>query len=374
MISQQRSEGSTPLARLRRWLAGSAFNAVVLSHPSNVSWLSRGANIPIDRTSAFDPIWLVVCADTVTVVTTNVETDRVRCEFTVAGAGALGIVEVPWFSADYVAASVACAGSASAGSAAAGLGPAGLNLASDHPDIGTLVRDELTALRLTLDATEQQSLIELGQETTIALEAALESWRPGMTDLAVQAELISRLERAAIQTPVLIVGGDDRLERFRHPLANGTPMHHRVMAVVVARRRGVHVAVTRFADAEMPSPALGSLIQSVRAIESALLEAVVPGACYGDALDALAEAYSAAGHPHAWREHYQGGPIGFEQREFEIAPGQMRSRWYSEPIQVGHAIAFNPSLAGGAKSEDTYLVTGTGLRKITTSAPLPSPL
>ena len=57
------------------------------------------------------------------------------------------------------------------------------------------------------------------------------------------------------------------------------------------------------------------------------------------------------------RGHYQGGPIGFAQREFEIAPGQTGSRWYREPVAAGHAVAWNPSLPGGAKAEDTYLVT-----------------
>jgi len=71
--------------------------------------------------------------------------------------------------------------------------------------------------------------------------------------------------------------------------------------------------------------------------------------------------------------HYQGGPIGFAQREFEIAPGQSESRWYREPVAAGHAIAWNPSLPGGAKLEDTYLVAADGgLSLITTSPGWPS--
>jgi Xaa-Pro dipeptidase len=67
--------------------------------------------------------------------------------------------------------------------------------------------------------------------------------------------------------------------------------------------------------------------------------------------------------------HYQGGPIGFAQREFEIAPGQTGSRWYREPVTAGHAIAWNPSLPGGAKSEDTYLVAADGSLSLITAAP-----
>ena len=56
--------------------------------------------------------------------------------------------------------------------------------------------------------------------------------------------------------------------------------------------------------------------------------------------------------------HYQGGPIGYGQREFEIAPARQPARWWGEQIAADIAVAWNPSLPGGAKDEDTYL-TGT---------------
>ena len=43
------------------------------------------------------------------------------------------------------------------------------------------------------------------------------------------------------------------------------------------------------------------------------------------------------------------------------------SPWWSVPIAAGTAIAINPSLPGGAKDEDTFLVTDDGLELITTT-------
>jgi antitoxin VapB len=148
-------------------------------------------------------------------------------------------------------------------------------------------------------------------------------------------------------------------------------MHRRVMGVVVARRHGLHVAVTRYAEAAPISATLADSMARVRDIEAAVLAKITPGSTYGQALEQLAESYATVGHPDAWREHYQGGPIGFEQREFEIAPTDTASRWFAQPIQVGHAVAFNPSLSGGAKVEDTYLITSTGLLRVTDSSPEP---
>jgi Xaa-Pro dipeptidase len=100
-----------------------------------------------------------------------------------------------------------------------------------------------------------------------------------------------------------------------------------------------------------------------------VLAASIPQATYGAALEALAAGYAAAGADGEWKRHYQGGPIGFAQREFEIAPRQTSSRWYSQPIEAWHAIAWNPSLPGGAKAEDTYLVTPDGSLTILSTAP-----
>jgi hypothetical protein len=106
-------------------------------------------------------------------------------------------------------------------------------------------------------------------------------------------------------------------------------------------------------------------------VERAVLDASHAGATYGEALTALADAYAAAGRPGAWREHYQGGPIGYRQREFEIVPSQAASRWFDAPISAGTALAWNPSVFGGGKCEDTYLVEEDGLRRLTTSADWP---
>jgi Xaa-Pro dipeptidase len=139
------------------------------------------------------------------------------------------------------------------------------------------------------------------------------------------------------------------------------------MAVVVARRGGLHAAATRFASAGPPPAEFTALRDRVLRIERDTLAACVPPNRYGDVLTVLDQAYDREGTPGGWAGHYQGGPIGYAQREFEIAPSQRDSRWYGTPVADGQAVAWNPSLAGGAKAEDTYLVLPGGLERITES-------
>ena len=144
------------------------------------------------------------------------------------------------------------------------------------------------------------------------------------------------------------------------------------MAVVVAERGGLHAAATRYACAGPLSPTASRARGSALAIESAMLAACTVGASYGDVLEACDDAYAAAGHPGAWREHYQGGPIAYRQREFETAPRRRDAPVRrGAAIAPGHALAWNPSVAGGGKAEDTYLVGTDGLERLTDTADWP---
>jgi Xaa-Pro dipeptidase len=348
--------------RIGAWLAageGERPAGLVLTGPAAVAWACGGVAPPVDRTAAVDLVWAVFTSGGAALITTCVEADRIRDEYDPAAHGFAELVTVPWqHSAAFVTAAEGLAGAPAA------------RLASDgHAAFGQDAGDDLVALRLTLSAAEREDLAELGLEAAAALQSALTSWRPGERDLDIQARCAAWLEAAGADAPVLIVGGDDRLDRYRHPMAVGAPVRRIVMAVVVARRGGLHVAATRFAAAAPLDPSYASLRRRVLSIEDAVLSACRPGASYGTALAALDAGYARAGAPGGWAGHYQGGPIGFAQREFEIAPDQPGSRWYREPIAAGHAIAWNPSLPGGAKTEDTYLLTGDGQLERVTSAP-----
>jgi Xaa-Pro dipeptidase len=341
------------LAAVRSLVERRQLDAVVLQRADAVAWVTGGLTNRIEAGNPASPAWVVITPDAAHVVTTNVELPRLAAEAVLDGFELHG---ADWYEPDGLArvAEEVC----------------------DAPTeriggLGVDVDDDLVALRLTLDAAEQERLSALAVDAARALERALRRWAPGELDLDVQARVAAELERVGAFGACLIVGGDDRVERFRHPLAAAVPMHRLVMAVVVAERHGLHAAATRFASA-------GALPDSVRAarlaaadVERAVLAASRPSATYGDALLALADAYAAVGRAGEWRDHYQGGPIGYRQREFEIVPTQVDSRWWTVPISAGTAVAWNPSIAGGGKCEDTYLVHPDRLVRLTETGEWP---
>jgi antitoxin VapB len=351
----RRPEVDAKLALVRVLLERRGLDAAVLSHADAVAWATGGVTNPIERGVSTSPLWLVVRGDGAAAVTTNVESARVDAE-----AG-LHELEIPLHAAPWYEPS--------------SLERAALELADATRErvggLGVEIGDDLVELRLALLPSERERLAALAHDAAAALEDALRMWTPGEGDRNVQARVSERLERVGAFGACLIVGGDDRVERFRHPLAAGVPMTRLVMAVVVAQRGGLHAAATRFACAGGLPASVRAARDAALAVEKTTLEACVPGATYGDVLRTLDRAYAEAGHPGAWAEHYQGGPIGYRQREFEIVPSQTDSRWFLLPLAEGHAVAWNPSVAGGGKSEDTYLVAERGLQRLTDTGAWP---
>jgi Xaa-Pro aminopeptidase len=353
----EQSVRATKLGRVREWLRGSTAEAVVLTGAGAVAWATGGLTNPIERGNPGSPLWIVVRADGETAVTTEVEAPRLAAE----GDLEMPLETVPWFEPEGFAETAARLAGAPHG-----------QIASDGDTFGIDASDELALLRLPRVAEEQERLRALARDAALALEESLRAFQPGEPDRAIQARIADALERRGALAVCLIVGGDDRIERFRHPLSTGAAVQHVVMAVVVAERGGLHAAATRYACAGPLSPTISRARGSALEIESAMLAACTVGASYRSVLEACDSAYATAGHPGAWREHYQGGPIGYRQREFEIAPAQATtSPFAAARIAPGHALAWNPSISGGGKAEDTYLVGSTGLERITDSKDWP---
>lgn len=360
-LAARASEVAAKVATIRSWLDATGTAAVVLARPGSLAWIGAGLTDPIERGAAFELSWAVITASRVVIVTTNVEAPRLAAEESVDDLG-FELLAAPWH--DEVARLALVAGIAGVGASA---------IAADgHPAFGIDAEAALVGLRLTLGATEVGRLRALARDATLALEGGMQSWTPGQPDVELQAAIAACLEGLGIVPACLIVGGDDRLSDFRHPLAVGAPIRRLAMGVVVGQRHGLHVALTRFVGVAEAAEEARAGEGRVRAIEALILDACRPGETYGSVMNACAAGYAEVGAPGAWHEHYQGGPVGYRQREFEIAPGDIESPWSRRPIAAGDAVAYNPSLADGSKIEDTFLVTDDGPELLTTSDDWPT--
>jgi len=328
---------------------------LVLTTPGSVNWITGGLSDPVDITATSDAAWAVETKIGRTLIASEIEAPRLQGDFDLDSLG-WNVVSVPWFDA-----------SAPLRAAASICGVTPDELLSDSDAFGRNIFPSIVRERMVLSEPEQAELRSLGALAARALEAGIDGWQPGETSDFEIASVISReLERCGAKAVCLIVGGDDRLRSVRHPLSIGAVLHSAVMAVVVARRGGLHVAATRSAVTSADDPIL-ELTEKLEPVHRAVLRSSLPGHGWGDAVEALAKGYENIGQPGAWREHFQGGPIAFEQREFELAPTQTDSPYWDLDCLADTAVAWNPSLRGGAKIEETYLVSNDGFELLTSS-------
>ena len=128
---------------------------------------------------------------------------------------------------------------------------------------------------------------------------------------------------------------------------------------MTAERSGLHVSLTRIVSFEPPSPELADRVRAAAEVDAAVLAASRPGATLGELFDFLVQAYEQEGFPDEWRHHHQGGLTGYRGREAFATPGD------ETVLPATCAVAWNPSVTGGGKSEDTALVTAEGVEVIT---------
>lgn len=310
--------------RLAGWCAKNNYDGIVIRRRSNASWITSGADLGIVDHSDLAFATLLWTPRRKVIFTTNIEAPRFRGEEHIEG---WEVMQSDWW------------------------GPA-LKLpdgrfATDFPD------DPLADLRASLTPTEVRRARELCRDTAEALEEVmLRELSPGMSEHRLAGLISSRLRDRGIGAPVILIASDDRIKKYRHPIATGKKIDRIAMGVTCARRHGLIACATRLVSFSPLDADLKRRHDAVCSVEHAYHGATRPGVRWCDALATAIDAYRAAGFADEWRLHHQGGPMGYECRDYVATPTETRS---AQPRQL---VGWNPTITG-TKLEDTIL-TGAG--------------
>ncbi len=215
---------------------------------------------------------------------------------------------------------------------------------------------DLTSLRLILFPEEQERFRTLGAAAAEALGEVMRLAEPAWTEQKLAGATAEAMIGEGIQPQVLLVAGEERIFKYRHPLPKDRPLGKLCMTVVCGRRSGLVVNLTRLRSWNHPNA--GRRYEKVLRVEAAALDTSRPGVSLDDVLRAIKDAYVEIGRPDAFNDHHQGGIAGYRPREIVAVP-QDKTR-----LEQGMAVAWNPSLEG-AKVEDTFLLTARGLENLT---------
>lgn len=239
-------------------------------------------------------------------------------------------------------------------------------LASDRPrGVEYAFPRELWLTRRELLPEEQLRYQQLGLEASEAMTEAMHACSPDWTEFQLAAAGSNALWKRGIEPALVMVGGEQRLPRYRHPIATSAPLGQRAMMVFCARRHGLYANLTRFVYFRQPDKQEEQDKLDLAKIESVIFDASRPGAVLSDIYKKLVNCYTQLGHSEQPSRHHQGGPTGYQAREDII------SSHTDDILREGTALAWNPSLVG-SKIEDTVLLRNGKLEVLTVDPAWPT--
>jgi Xaa-Pro aminopeptidase len=343
------STASSAEAERKRILALEAareagYEALAASAPENVRWLLCGRGRPVSASAAESPYTVVVGEGRSCVLVPDIERPRVAAEERFGELG-LDVETFPWHEGNARVLARVLAGARAARDAD--------------------VEHQVGPLRRELCESERARYGAAGADAGEAVVAVLGTLEPALSELEVAGRLASELAARGFSTPVVLVGGEDRMGVYRHPLPTTSPLGRRVLLAVTAERDGLHVSLTRIASFGPPDGELVRLVQASAQVDAVMLHASRPGATLGEVFAAAGDEYARLGFPDEWRLHHQGGLTGYRGREVFAVPGD------ETPLPSSCAVAWNPSIGGGGKSEDTALVSPDGVEIVSRTPGLP---
>jgi hypothetical protein len=307
--------------RLADFCRARGVDGVWIRRRANVAWAAAGADVHCNSASELGVVSLLWTPASKLVLCDDIEAPRMSAEEFSSG---WEIVARRWWEPESA--------------------PQG-KYATDWPD------DVLVDLRAPLTDRELDVARALGRESAEVMREVMHDIRRGASELDIDGMLAHRLTARAIRAPVILVAADERIERFRHPIATAKRCERAAMVVLCAERRGLIVALTRLVHFGPLSAELRRRHDAVCRVDSALHAATRPGARWCDLLAIAQREYAVSGFIEEWKLHHQGGPIGYAPRDFVATPTEKRA------VLANQLVAWNPSISG-TKSEDTMLSNG----------------
>jgi Xaa-Pro dipeptidase len=331
-------ELSNKLQRLRDLLKARSLDGILLSSRANFSWLTGGRTNHIRSDVETGVAYLWVTSQGVELWCNNIEEKRFREE---EAKGLPFTYRVhPWYEGLKTTLK-----KARAASDAGGFGLPNL-------------REEISRLRWSLLPEEIQCYRKVGKLSGEALQVVGERVRKGWRENQVAAELSRELVGRGLEATVILIGSDERLKRYRHPLPTNHKIQKTVMMVICAKGYGLIANLTRIVHFGKIPAELKRRHEACLQVECAMWNKSRIGAEAREVFEAGVSEYSTQGFPGEWKKHHQGGPTGYETRDYLATPD------CSYRLVENQALAWNPSITS-TKSEDTVLLMKKGLELLT---------
>ena len=343
--------------RLRAMLAAEDLGGVLINAQHNFAWLTGGGTNGIDLSRSNGSCFVFVHADGRRfLIANNIEMPRLleeeicECDFEP--------VELSWQAEKASVQTVL--------NAANSLLVGGTSLATDlclSHDL-RVIEAQISPCRHQLTEPEIERYRRLGSEAGEVLRDTIADISPGETENEIAAKVRSKLLSAGIIPVVTLVGADERIVRYRHPVPTENVWRKTLLIAVCARRHGLIACLSRIICADEIPCDLQRRTEIAAKINATLYAGTRPGVTGSEIYGVAASAYADFGFAEAIDKHHQGGATGYRTRDWTAHPSSC------ETVKMHQAFAWNPSITG-TKTEETGIVTPEGFEIITATPGFP---
>jgi len=326
------TEFSLKQERIRNLLDAHKLDGLLLQRVSSFAWATCGAASYVNTATTYGAASLLITRTGHHLITNNIEAPRLQNEEKLNYQGWEFHV-APWYEPSPQNELIS-----------------GMKIGADGAFPGALdLSGEIARLRASLTPEEGVRFRVLGRLCAEAMNSTIHAIQPGQTEHTIASRLAMESRNRGVQAMVNLIASDERVFAYRHPLPTFKTMERYVMLVMCGRRWGLICSLTRLVHFGAPSDELRRKFDAVARVDAAYIAATRPGTPISQVLQAGINTYAASGYPDEWKVHHEGGPTGYEPREWLATPTS------NEIVAVNQAYAWNPSITG-TKSEDTIQV------------------
>jgi Xaa-Pro dipeptidase len=350
MKNEIQKEFNTKLQRILQLMEKEAYDAVVIGTQTNFSWLTCGGSSRVLLTSDIAAAYLVIEKDARYVVAYTMDGPR-HLDEELEGMGFEPIF-LRWFEN-------------SMEDAVLGL-LKGKNILSDIPLGGADVSmKQFYGLHYPLTEWDIDRYRSIDQDAEKIVRKVVDQTKPGMLETEVEALLTSEFSKADYFPIVLLVGSDERLFKYRHPIPKPKKIDRYLMLILAMRKYGLNAVLTRsvyFGD-QLPDE-ISDKYEAASIIAANSIAHSVPGTEFSSILKMQKELYTETGFPEEWKNHFQGGITGYVVNDSSLC--------LDPDAVMADKQTFNWFVTiTGVNTEDTYLSQGSEGEILTTTGAWP---
>jgi len=226
--------------------------------------------------------------------------------------------------------------------------------AADIPLIrGSDANAILRQMEMVLTDNEIGRYLHLGKVFSKTIESFMATIQPGDTELEIAGRLGARMWENGIEPVLFLIAADDRIYKYRHPIATDKKLEKYLMISCNARYKGLVTKITRMLHfGKIPAALQEQYLQTVK-IENMMAAETKPGVDDIVPFEIAKKMYADFGYPDMWQVHHQGGPQSYTNGFYLITEDT------HNVIKLNQCYGYNPTITG-TKTEDGFIVTEEG--------------